>query len=269
MRRFGMALLALAMCISLCACMTIDMGAADNGGAADAVTPTQAATMAPTMPMPTEPAAEEMEPSTAPVGGSTDPVIGNTDLETDNGNQGSGNVSAGCNHNFSEATCRAPATCSLCGETRGEPGEHNFTKSGCSVCGAENPARAKIAKALKAIERYPKYININKDLIETDYNLFDMTSEMEYFNNAHKRTLEIQDYLKTVMQQCQGCEDDDFWIKEIVEDCQACILDMPVVPTSTGRTAILKYISKCKSYATKADRIFAVYDNLCKDYGVE
>ena len=185
------------MCLSLCACAPGNTGVDRNNDGAAAVTPTDAATIAPTMPMATEPAFEDMAPSTAPAEDSAEPTEGNASQGSGNTNQGSGNTSAGCNHNFSEATCQKPATCSLCGETKGELGAHKFTKTGCSVCGAENPARAGIAKALKAIERYPKYININKDLIETDYNLFDMTSDLKHFNNAHKRTLEIQDYLKT------------------------------------------------------------------------
>ena len=266
MKKISCFFLALAMSLSLCACMSGgtgisgDTGMSGNDGAA--VVSTQAATIAPTMPVPTEPVAEEMTPSTAPVEGNTDPI-------EDNVNQGGGNTSAGCNHSFSKATCQKPATCSLCGETKGELGDHTFTKTGCSVCGAENPARAEIAAALKAIERYPKYIKINKDLIANEYDLFSSTGDLKYFNDAHKHTLEIQDYLKKVMDKCEDYVGEDFWIKEIVEDSQACILDMPIVPTSIDKSSIRSYISKCKTYSTKADRIFVVYDNLCKDYGVE
>ncbi len=259
MKKFSVVFLVMAMCLSLCACMSNDTGMSNNGAAA-VVTPTQAATIAPTMPVPTEPA-EEMTPSTAPVEGNTNPTEGNA-------NQENNNTPAGCNHSFSEATCQKPATCSLCGETKGELGAHKFTKTGCSVCGAENPARAEIAAALKAIERYPKYIEINKDLIANEYDLFNMTGDLKYFNDAHEHTLQIQDYLKKVIDKCKDYVDEDFWIKEIVEDSQECVLEMPVVPTSTGKSTIRSYISKCKTYSTKADRIFAVYDNLCKDYGV-
>ena len=38
----------------------------------------------------------------------------------------------GCNHEFSVATCVAPATCSKCGETRGEPLGHDWIEATCT-----------------------------------------------------------------------------------------------------------------------------------------
>ena len=38
-----------------------------------------------------------------------------------------------CQHNFSEATCKAPKTCMLCGETEGEIGEHSFSEATCKA----------------------------------------------------------------------------------------------------------------------------------------
>ena len=47
-----------------------------------------------------------------------------------------------CQHQWTDATCKAPKTCSLCGETEGEVGEHGWvdatckTPKTCSVCSA-------------------------------------------------------------------------------------------------------------------------------------
>lgn len=49
-----------------------------------------------------------------------------------------------CSHDFSQATCKAPKTCTLCGETEGEIGTHVWKNSNCSlpttceICGATN-----------------------------------------------------------------------------------------------------------------------------------
>ncbi len=49
-----------------------------------------------------------------------------------------------CNHNFAPATCIAPETCTICGETRGTIVDHNWsggsctTPRKCTVCGKEN-----------------------------------------------------------------------------------------------------------------------------------
>ena len=46
-----------------------------------------------------------------------------------------------CKHQFEEATCQAPKTCTLCGKTEGEAGDHSYTAATCTapktctVCG--------------------------------------------------------------------------------------------------------------------------------------
>ena len=44
-----------------------------------------------------------------------------------------------CEHEWSDATCTAPKTCSVCGATEGEVAEHTFVEGVCSVCGAADP----------------------------------------------------------------------------------------------------------------------------------
>jgi len=45
-----------------------------------------------------------------------------------------------CEHEWIDATCTAPKTCSLCGETEGEALGHTYVDGICSACGAEKPA---------------------------------------------------------------------------------------------------------------------------------
>lgn len=252
MKKIFVAFLAVVMCVSLCACSVSDAEMSDNGGGS-AVKPTLAPTIAPTVPIATEPVEDTATESTQ---GAAQP-----DAPTQ---------SAACSHSFTEATCQKLATCSLCGESQGELADHKFNnKAACTVCGAANPTYSEIAKALKAMERYPRYIEINKGLVESSYDLFNMTGKMSHYNDAHKRTLEIHDYLKKVVEICQDYVEYDYWIKSMVEDSQECILEMPIVPTSTSQSSIRSYISKCKTYAGKADRIFVQYENLCNKYGVE
>ena len=68
-----------------------------------------------------------------------------------------GLTSCGCLHEWSEATCELPKTCSLCGETDGEPLGHQDmeTTSICSVCGLDERSvddrfLDKLAKGLDA-----------------------------------------------------------------------------------------------------------------------
>lgn len=50
----------------------------------------------------------------------------------------------GCKHEYSEATCKKPATCNLCGAETGTTLEHNYSKATCkkpatcTLCGEEN-----------------------------------------------------------------------------------------------------------------------------------
>lgn len=44
-------------------------------------------------------------------------------------------------HNWSNATCTSPATCSICGKTSGKPLEHNIFMSKCTACGQVDYSR--------------------------------------------------------------------------------------------------------------------------------
>ena len=43
-----------------------------------------------------------------------------------------------CPHAFADATCNAPKTCTLCGETRGQVLEHTYSDGACTLCGKQD-----------------------------------------------------------------------------------------------------------------------------------
>lgn len=45
----------------------------------------------------------------------------------------SGVAASKISHSFSDATCTAPRTCTLCGATRGEPREHSWSGASCTI----------------------------------------------------------------------------------------------------------------------------------------
>ena len=48
-----------------------------------------------------------------------------------------GDVVTSPGHNYSNATCQAPETCSRCGDTKGDLADHDYVDGTCSVCGAK------------------------------------------------------------------------------------------------------------------------------------
>ena len=44
-----------------------------------------------------------------------------------------------CTHEWTDATCTAPKTCALCGETEGEALGHSYENGTCTVCGEADP----------------------------------------------------------------------------------------------------------------------------------
>ena len=49
-----------------------------------------------------------------------------------------------CEHEWVDATCTAPKTCSKCGETEGEALGHTYVEGVCSVCGANEPVAPEV-----------------------------------------------------------------------------------------------------------------------------
>lgn len=237
--------------------------------------PTVAPTIAPTMPMmPTEPAFEPTEPAEEPTQSEDTPNKPATPAE--------------CSHSYTGANCETPATCTLCGNTNGEAlghsfeggscdtpgtcsrcgkqsesgGEHTYYGGICTVCGNRNERFDEIKNALKRSERYPKYIEINYGLIDSEYELFKLTSDPDCFADAHKYALEIHDWLNMVIKYCEDYRE----LNMLTDDCRELLLEYPTVPSSASTSAMRSYISDARAYARKASRISIPYNVLCEDY---
>ena len=163
--------------------------------------------------------------------------------------------------------------CICCGEVESQilhaTGEHSFDGMYCLVCNTKNPMADEIAIALKEIERYPKFIEISKELIETDYNLFDLTHNMNYFSNAYAEALDICDYLDKVIDIFEDYTEYDTFIKMLVEDSQECVDNMPSPPNYLSNASAKSYIRKFENFASEAEIVFICYDILCDNYGVQ
>lgn len=160
-----------------------------------------------------------------------------------------------CKHSYTEAI---PVT-----------NNHAFSGTKCLWCNAKNPVADDIASALEDIERYVSYTNINKRLIENEYELFCLTYDMDYYVDAHEHAVEICNYLQEVIELFEDYTDESWSIETLVKDCRECIADMPQPPLYLSNSSARSYILKCRSFATTADRVFVFYENLCERYGVQ
>ena len=139
MKKFILLGLALALCLSLCACGEDDIVSTDPGTQPG----TEATTADPTgseatnasnaTTAPTEPAHEHSYTQTV-----TDPDCTNGGYTTNTCECGDTYVSdevPALGHTWTDATCNAPKTCSVCGATEGEAAGHSYTQGVCVHCG--------------------------------------------------------------------------------------------------------------------------------------
>ena len=298
MKRYLWLLLAAFMLMSLVGC-SVDFknNASGNGGK-----PTDAPTIAPTEPVimesepvivePTEPVVVDptepvvVEPTEPGVADPTEPTEATESTEplaSDSADSGA------CSHDYAEATCDAPAQCTICGETNGEALGHNFEggdcetagkcsrcgktadepdghKDGyggkCAVCGSKTERYYDIQKALNDVERYFKYSNSNYELIDNQYEQFKLTKDPRNFTKAHEYVLEIHEYLQKIIGKCEDYKELDM----LTDDCRDLILEMPIVPESSSDSAMRSYISDARSYARDASRLSVIYNVLCENY---
>ena len=291
MKKIAIILLCLLVSLMLVACdIKITVGGQEVLGGFSTEPPVIAPTIAPeelpmptepvedTMPMPSEPDEETEPPETEPV--ASEPADSDPEDQQP----------AGCDHQYTDATCTAPKTCTLCGATSGDPLEHNYEGGDCSTpgtcthcgqtspnggehsfyggictkCGAKNERFDDIYNALKRIERYFKYFKINHDLIESQEKLFDMTKDPDNYAKVHKEVLEIHDWLQDVVKFTEDFKE----LNTLTKECKELILEMPIVPSSATNSDFRRYISKGELYALNASRLSVIYNIYCKDYGL-
>ena len=74
-----------------------------------------------------------------------------------------------CNHSYVDATCKSPAKCSKCGETKGSVSSHNIVKNKCTVCNYEMECIASFDVSKKQDKKIMAYLY--KTEIEGEYKL--------------------------------------------------------------------------------------------------
>ncbi len=86
-------------------------------------------------------------------------------------------------HEYSEATCTEPKTCTICGETEGEALGHTVDIGICSRCGEAVAKEDLLAidDMLNAIEDYDNEINA---YIEKGNDAYSFEDKMEYYKEA-------------------------------------------------------------------------------------
>ena len=98
-------------------------------------------------------------------------------------------------HNWISATCTKPKTCSVCGETSGEPSGHYYYSDGtCGRCGQSNPEReAALKKCSLSVPTLPKsvnYISYNGSINST-CKITNVTYEFDYDNDTGSVELDV------------------------------------------------------------------------------
>lgn len=79
-------------------------------------------------------------------------------------------------HKYSEATCQEYAKCTVCGVAKSQKGAHNYVNGVCNVCKAKDPKYDELVKVLKEIERYPTYLKIDCDILDTQIAMYRISS---------------------------------------------------------------------------------------------
>jgi len=95
-------------------------------------------------------------------------------------------------HTWQEATCELPKTCAVCGATEGEPLGHKFSEAGyltpavCSVCGAEGDVKPNyfVEKGLNLVDTVP-------ETIEGPYMIFDKNKREDFITKTNPSNLSV------------------------------------------------------------------------------
>lgn len=149
MKKFILVALMLALCVSLCACgegaEPLPTNPGTQPGAASTAPNAPEGTAAPgntvpegTTAAPTEPAHEHSYKQTV-----TAPDCVNGGYTTNTCDCGDTYVSdevAATGHAWTDATCTAPKTCSVCAATEGDVAAHSWSNGACTGCGTADPS---------------------------------------------------------------------------------------------------------------------------------
>lgn len=159
-----------------------------------------------------------------------------------------------CSHEWAEADCTTPKTCTVCGATEGNANGHKYSSGVCSVCNTQDPKRVGLKEALEDCERYVTYLSIDADIIETQIDLYRTTRDTRHLLDIQETALEMYDYFSRIERICEPYSDTYLGL---MYDC--CDVDYPVISSSS--------LSDASSLARSARNMKIFYDSACRTWG--
>ncbi len=180
-----------------------------------------------------------------------------------------------CNHSYAEATCENAKKCTLCGETSGSALGHSYsnatcteakkcsrcgmtsgsalghsTKSGtCSRCGTY--LGKSTAEILNDIERYPNYLSIDYEIINTQIELYNINGKASVLQEIIEKVSDMYGYVEKIRSACA----DNPELNLLVNDCNS--VEYPVY-SGNARS----YLSDVKSFNRRINYLCITYNAL-------
>lgn len=100
--------------------------------------------------------------------GMSDSNIQNSQDSSNNG-ANSNNPSQAHSHNWQEATCKAPKTCSVCKATEGKIGDHKYSDGKCVYCDTPDTSSGENKEEPEGYANYINYRGYNESLSDKKY----------------------------------------------------------------------------------------------------
>lgn len=163
-------------------------------------------------------------------------------------------------HNFTNATCQKPKTCSRCGYTEGSLAEHSYKSMKCTICGAKDPQYEKIQQALMESERYIKYGESDITFISNNIELYKMTGNVKYLGDLIDAVNSATDSLDGIIKKCSQYDE----LKLLVDECY---YSLPAV-SSSNQSSVKAYLSAANKLVNTIKKTRATYLAYCEQYDV-
>ena len=165
-------------------------------------------------------------------------------------------------HSFSKATCLENATCTVCGLVSDEKGSHSYEKSTCTICGYRNPRYDEIAGVLKKIERYPNYLDIDCDILETRIDLYKLTGKASDLVKIMDSVAEMNGYISKIRSACAEYPE----LRMVYDECNS--VEYPGTAGSST-SAIRNYLSAANRFKRQCSYVCIAYNAAAKYYGIK
>ncbi|MBQ8751806.1 MAG: hypothetical protein IJZ13_01745 [Clostridia bacterium] len=160
-----------------------------------------------------------------------------------------------CSHSWDAASCLSPKSCRLCGKSQGTVLPHNYEKGVCTMCGAADPKWAEIQQVLRDIERWPTYVEINVDILDTKIEICRLTGSVRDANEIVETVSDMISDIQKIVDAC--CE-----YPELESFVNVCLIDTP------DTSSVQRLIATAQSFSNKARRIPESYRAYCEIYDI-